>query len=508
LAVTAERTMSGGSGGGSVPLKQRLQLGRFVILRQLGAGGMGTVFAAYDEQLDRKVALKILHVQDSGSHVQRERTLREAKALARVTHPRVVSVYEVGETDGQLYLTMEFIDGVTLRSWQSARKRPWREVLQMYLRAGEGLRAAHDAGVVHRDFKPDNVLVGNDGLPRVVDFGVARLNCQQPGEHATQEAGAGGSSECAFTFHGVISGTPGYMSPEQLEGGAIDAASDQFSFCAALYEALCGYLPFPGQTAAEQAQSVRGTMPLPPPGTPVPEEVFRILARGMATDPAARFSSMGALLGALAIEHGQSASGAGLSRQRTLVALAVLCVLLIPVLQYFSDRHARMTRQAIGTSLVVIFVTILAGYTQRRALLTNAFHRRIWTLLLINFFQNMFVRVVVLRHQVIPFQAVFSMEMIVWAGTTTSLATLPVRTMWWLPLIPVLIGGTAFYFGNLPRSLLLFTYPLLLLSVLWTWHRAAKQAQGASASTRRDDRCAMHEPPVASRTDLPGGSAD
>ena len=151
---TAERPNDNGIATNIATQSPRSQLGRFTILRQLGAGGMGTVFAAYDEQLDRKVALKLLHNHGDRDQTQRERVLREAKALARVKHPRVVAIYDVGTTSGQLYLAMEFIDGVTLRTWQQERPRGWREILLMYIQAGEGLRAAHEAGVIHRELHP------------------------------------------------------------------------------------------------------------------------------------------------------------------------------------------------------------------------------------------------------------------------------------------------------------------------------------------------------------------
>ena len=158
-----------------VQTAEPVRIGRFPLIRRLGAGGMGAVYAAYDELLDRKVALKIMHPDRSSSVGQRQRTLVEARALARVTHPSIVTVYEVGEADNNIYISMEFIDGKTLSDWCRDARRTWREILEMYLQAGAGLQAAHQAGIVHRDFKPSKVLVGSDGRPRVVDFGLARL---------------------------------------------------------------------------------------------------------------------------------------------------------------------------------------------------------------------------------------------------------------------------------------------------------------------------------------------
>ncbi len=281
-----------GDGYGGLCVSARL--GRFTIIRQLGVGGMGTVFAAYDEQLDRKVALKILHNPERGSQSHRDRTLREAKALARVRHPRVVSIYDVGTTNGQLYLAMEFVDGITLRAWLSAQTRSWSEILRIFIASGEGLQAAHEAGVIHRDFKPDNVLVGKDGLPLVLDFGVARLGRQGPSD--SERIGEYPPDDSHFTYQGALSGTPGYMSPEQYGDEPVGSASDQFSFCAALYEALCGYLPFSGSTLQEHALSVRGPLRPPPVEAAFPPEVIRILSRGLSINPTDRFASMAELL--------------------------------------------------------------------------------------------------------------------------------------------------------------------------------------------------------------------
>jgi serine/threonine protein kinase len=155
------------------------RIGRFSLLREIGSGGMGTVFAAYDEQLDRKVALKILRKPRAGSERQRNQILREARAAARVAHPCVVSVYEVSEADGLIHIAMEFVEGETLHAWQSKGAHHWRQILSMYIQVGQALQAAHEVDVVHRDFKPENVLIGEDERPRVVDFGLARVGVDE-----------------------------------------------------------------------------------------------------------------------------------------------------------------------------------------------------------------------------------------------------------------------------------------------------------------------------------------
>ena len=215
---------------------------------------MGTVYAARDPLLDRRVALKVLH-HPAGVPDVRERILREGRALARLSHPSVVSIYDVGEEDGRLFLTMEMIAGVTLGAWLRSERRAWRDVLAIFLQAGDALAAAHAAGVVHGDFKPDNVIVARDGRAFVMDFGLARLHVPGLSERSP-----------------VVAGTPRYMAPEQLEGRVATPASDQFSFCTVLREAL------------ERASP--------------PRWLSSIALRGLERDPARRFTSMDALLAA------------------------------------------------------------------------------------------------------------------------------------------------------------------------------------------------------------------
>src|SRR3569623_1020509 len=198
-------------------------IGHFRVRRKLGAGGMGVVLEAEDADLGRRVALKLVRTE-ADTPQYRDRLLREAKAMARLEHPNVVRVYEGGSDRGRLFIAMEFVDGVTLTVWLQER-RAWREVVAMFQQVGAGLAAVHGAGLVHRDFKPDNVLVDQTGRARVADFGLARLD--EP--RAPQ-----------LTKTGVMMGTPGDMAPEQQFGSAVDARADQYSFCVALREALGG----------------------------------------------------------------------------------------------------------------------------------------------------------------------------------------------------------------------------------------------------------------------------
>ena len=288
-------------------------LGRYVVLHPLGSGGMGHVYAAFDPELERKVAVKVLsgHLLDSGSaQAAQDRLRREAQAVAKLAHPNVVSVYDVGTAGGRVFLAMELVDGETLRSWLHAGARPWQEVLDLFDQAGKGLAAAHDAGLVHRDFKPGNVMVGRDGRVRVLDFGLAR-----PAADAVLGATVSGAG---LGHTDGLAGTPAYMAPEILEGRRPDARADQFSFCAALWEALHGEHPFAGATREQLVHSIRqGRWRQVPPRARVPGWLLPVLRRGLSADPEARYASLAQLLEAL--RH-----GARVRRRRRLTLAAVL----------------------------------------------------------------------------------------------------------------------------------------------------------------------------------------
>jgi tetratricopeptide (TPR) repeat protein len=279
------------------------RVGRYVLLRRVGEGGMGVVFAAYDPDLDREVALKLLKPGTVADAEARGRLVREAQALARLSHPNVVIVHDVGLDGDTVFLAMELVRGRTLRHWLAEAPRPWREVLSRFLQAGQGLAAAHTVGLVHRDFKPDNVLLGDDGQVRVTDFGLARA---VPAPLAPPEPGAGDGPprksppRGGDTLSGVRLGTPAYMSPEQWRGQRADARSDQFSFCVALYEALFGRRPFAGDTTEERVRALHeGRVTPPPRGARVPGAVRHAVLRGLAAEPASRHPSLDALLARL-----------------------------------------------------------------------------------------------------------------------------------------------------------------------------------------------------------------
>jgi serine/threonine protein kinase len=220
------------------PLEGGAHIGRYVILHRHGTGGMGHVYAAYDPELDRKVALKLVRPRYAskknrkGTSQAHARMMREAQALARLSHPNVVAIHDVGLYEGQLFLAMDFVEGQTLDRWVTARKRTWQEVVGVYLQAGHGLAGAHAAGLVHRDFKPQNAIVGGDGRVRVLDFGLAhRQNTDESSRSLDSSPVMRRAIAAPLTVDGAVVGTPAYMAPEQHLRKSTDARTDQFAFC-------------------------------------------------------------------------------------------------------------------------------------------------------------------------------------------------------------------------------------------------------------------------------------
>ncbi len=288
------------------------RLGHFQLLEPIGSGGMGTVFSAYDLGLDRKVAIKLLDPDPTSREHQlqrNQRLLREAQAMAKLSHPNVVPIFEVGLDGDRLFIAMEYVAGETLAKWLEAG-RTWQQIVDVFVQAARGLAAAHEAGIIHRDFKPTNVLVDARGHARVSDFGIALVGATDTGEQALSSdpsievaVSAGDltppSVSAALTEAGTIVGTPAYMSPEQHKRSTVDARSDQFSFCVALYEALYGTRPFSGSGKEYARQVSRGEVTRPDPKAPVPGWISAIVMRGLSKDPDARFPTMTALVDAL-----------------------------------------------------------------------------------------------------------------------------------------------------------------------------------------------------------------
>ncbi len=303
-----------------------LKLGRFTIVERIGSGAMGIVFRADDPGLGRQVALKLLHHPDA---TLTERLVREARSMAQVSHPNVVTVYDVGIADDSTYIAMELVSGMSLRQWQ-AIQRPLAEVIEAYLAAGRGLAAAHAAGIVHRDFKPDNVLVGSDGRMRVTDFGLASA---RPTADLAAESMSVSLDELSLTHSGMVLGTPAYMAPEQFAGGNIDPRTDQFSFCVALYEALYGHRPYKGKTFEELGDNVcSGTMRPVPPGSTVSGALRAIVLRGLSVRPGDRFPSMDHLLAVLGRDRARP------WRRAAFASAALAVVLVIGLVADFAVR--------------------------------------------------------------------------------------------------------------------------------------------------------------------------
>lgn len=331
LANTA--TAAGATAPPAAPAPAGTTVGRYRLERELGSGGMGVVHVAFDPDLERRVALKLLrnHGGDAAKRLQ-----REARAMARLTHPNVVTVHEVGTAAGRDYVAMELIDGESLAEWLRSTQRDPREIVEAFIAAGRGLAAAHDAGIVHRDFKPHNVLRSRKGRVAVTDFGLARESHVQPGTDpleatlpvaASSESGGARtpSSLAGLTVTGSVLGTPAYMAPEQWSGGAVTPATDQFGFCVALWEALTGKRPFLGTTMEELRQQVAAG-PHTLDASKLPRRLRSVLLRGLDPDPTQRWPSMHELIAQLG-ERDRS-TGAVLIAIGALLAVVVVFVVM------------------------------------------------------------------------------------------------------------------------------------------------------------------------------------
>ncbi len=273
------------------------RLGRYVVTGQLGAGAMGVVYSAHDPKLDRDVAIKVVEASAGDDGGGRARRVAEARALAKLSHPNVVAVLDVGVVEDRVWIAMELVEGSVMSHWLRAESRPWREVLAVLRGAGRGLAAAHRAGLVHRDFKPDNVIIGGDGRAQVLDFGLAR-----PVHRQTLSTGST-----------TVAGTPGYIAPEVMRGEPATVAADQFAFCVTAWEALFGRRPDVVDPDVEPRLAPQSPQRLLPR---VPLWLRRAVARGLAVEPSRRFADMDALL--IALDRGPSRT-----RRRRLISAVV-----------------------------------------------------------------------------------------------------------------------------------------------------------------------------------------
>lgn len=287
------------------------QVGRYVVLDRVGSGGFGDVYAAYDPDLDRKIAVKIMKTRENKLGTAREQLSREAQALAKLSHKNVLTVYDFGDVQGDVFLAMEFVDGNTLKEWFAQEERSWQEVLGVMMPAGEGLAAAHHSGLVHSDFKPQNVLIDREGEIRVADFGLAkalnRSNHTSVVQDHDGEIQAHRETMIPLAREGQprgrrpsAAGSPAYMAPEQFRGSDVNEFSDQFSYAVTLFEGLYGRRPYPQRTIRElKAAVLSGAYEPPPDDSNVPRWLRDVVLKGISQAPEDRFASMDAFLDAL-----------------------------------------------------------------------------------------------------------------------------------------------------------------------------------------------------------------
>ena len=336
--VEARRARSAIEGRLFAGRAERVKVGRYHVRSRIGAGGMGVVYRAHDPELARDVAVKVMNpegISEAEADRAKARLVREARAMARLAHPNVIHVYDVGTVEDGVFIAMELVEGLPLSTWLIQMRPEWSQILTRFLDAGRGLAAAHAAGVVHRDFKPENVLLGSDGRVRVGDFGLAGAPTGDTGpsgpdpSESTRGEVDRAAVDVPLTRTGALLGTPKYMSPEQELGDPADARSDQFSFCVALWEALYGVPPYEGKTVAIYRQHVQqGVIASPPTETAVPSAVYEVLVRGLAVEPELRHPDMETLLDRLeaAATTPQAAVGRSRYLAMTLAGLGAIAV--------------------------------------------------------------------------------------------------------------------------------------------------------------------------------------
>lgn len=353
------------------------RIAHFEILRVLGRGAMGIVLSARDTRLNRDVAIKVVrpYEGDISPDATKARLLREAQAMANLRHPNVVTVYEAGEVEGQVFMAMEQIEGGDLRrhveELRDEGDLDWRMVLELFAAAGRGLAAAHEQGLVHRDFKTDNVLVDDKGRVLVTDFGIVAQDDSSPEEVRR-------STSKMFVQHLTIGdssiGTPAYMAPEQHRSGEVDERADQFAFCASLYEALYGQLPFAGTTLPEYLDNVEaGAIRDPEGGWSVPNWLRDALLRGLSREPDKRFASMNELLGELG--HDPAQHGRLGSRERIIFAMGLAAFAVAWTASVLGFDVELSYGLHYVTDAGFFALTLLLGWFGRHALGRSAFNR-------------------------------------------------------------------------------------------------------------------------------------
>ena len=485
------------------------RLGRFVVLSQLGVGGMGTVYAAYDEKLDRRVALKVLH-RDEGATSAAQRTLREAQAMARVSHPNIVQIYEVGEVHGQVFIAMEFVPGIPLSAWQTP-PRSWREILVLYRQAAHALQAAHSVGLIHRDFKPDNVLVDPAGIVRVVDFGVARMIQSDPPAQVDQEQPPPRSvlsdeapppsvrPNVALTSEGVVVGTLGYMAPEQLFGRAVDHRCDQFAFCAALHEALFGTLPYPGDNVATLRESMQRAQRSPRGrSADIPEEIVQAIERGLSLEVEQRFADMSELLAA--IDWGDEADTPEVRRARQLFMFAGLPMLFGFLAMVWLVPNRVQLHHIVASAAVENVLLLLVTGIYYRSLQQSSFHRGVMVIAHGLFATSLLVRCGALRSG-LSLQQLMPIDISVSAGFVALLSYFYLRRAAWIPPLMVLGAGALSVWPLLGLRFVNAIYGVAYLSIAYYWSTITPRLN-TSASSRAGGAGAGRTQPSMPRSGL------
>jgi len=454
------------------------RIGRFAVLRQLGEGGMGVVYSAYDEELDRRVALKLLRPGRDNSPRNQARMQREARAMAKLSHPNVVQVYEVGRFESQVFVAMEFVQGRTLGVWLRAQTRTWLEIVGVLVQAGRGLQAAHEAGVIHADFKPDNVLIDAEDRVRVVDFGLSRRAdpasaslraavststavASRSGSTASGEAAAS-SPAASLSLRPVpkphsdlddsgrlrpneeprsnarIAGTPAYMAPEQHRHSPADQRSDQFSFCVTLFTALHGQHPFAGGSLLELIINLTdGQLHPPPADTQVPAVVHAVIVRGLALDPDARWPALGELLDALEKASGRDKDpefDLSVAKQQRvwlagIIATSILGMSIWVILGSAKDLMPSPEMNAAAGAIIntVLFVVI---FWFRGPLLKNTINRRVTAWLIVSSVAMLVHRLITMSLEV-PVSTTMALDLLLLGSIAALAATTVERWIGW-----------------------------------------------------------------------------
>jgi serine/threonine protein kinase len=338
---------------------------------------MGIVYLAHDAQLNRNVAVKVTRAGLSKPGVLR--MLREAQAMAQLSHRHVVTVFDVGVWNDRVFVAMEHLEGGTLARYLLEQTVPWTEILDKFMQAGRGLAAAHRAGIVHRDFKPENVLLNSDGEVQVADFGLARWSLDDEDQSYfsadvnTLNVAPEHIREVRLTRQGTLVGTPAYMAPEQVRGTPVDHRADLWSFCASLYEALYCELPFPGRTPREVLAHVElHSLRAPPRGSKVPQWLRQVLSRGLRANPAHRYADMDSLL--MALECGSTKRVfSGLAVSMTLAFALATLLGVVGFLAYSREVSSRrdVEQHLSGTSSILSAPPDVGGTPAREAPVEN-----------------------------------------------------------------------------------------------------------------------------------------